>query len=117
MNYDVEHLLTVKQRLNAATDILNQKIEEFEAELRQLSVGVPVSVKIPDSTVFLKYGKWQKNWRVLVSYQDDSEEEVTVPLREATRTVRLYGYRHRMLLLPAIEKAAESLTRRMEEVE
>jgi len=113
MNYDVEKLLKIKQELNRVTDLLNTAILAFEQELKTIGIGVPVTVKISDE-VFLKYGKFGDSWRVMASYTNADNNEITLPLVECTRTIRLHGYKHRMELLPHLEAAAESLTKRME---
>lgn len=105
----------IKHKLNDATDKLNTEIERFEDGLKQISMGVRVIITLGDSKVKLCYDKWSPNtWRVIIIYSNRAGEEVANPLVDSPRNLRLFGYKHRMELIPAMMKAAEALTRRIE---
>lgn len=111
MNYDTENLLKIKEELNRTSDELNKKILEFEEYLKKLSMGVPVWINITPTTA-LGYQKFEGEWAIVIRYDEFGKEKVTV-LYRSTRTLRLYGYKHLHELLPALEKAADSLLTRM----
>lgn len=112
----IERLLALKQALGTATDELNRRILAFEADLKQIGIGVPVWVELTPTTK-LGYGKWEGDWHILVQYRD-FEEDKTNSLTHASRGIRLYCYRHLHLLLPAIEhEAAKLLTHMRTELE
>lgn len=113
MNYDIERLLKLRDELNTVSDEINKGIAEFEADLKKVSMGVEVWLKLSE-TSFIGYRRFEGDWKIIIRHKDfpGGEEKVT-PLDRSTRTLRLHGYRNMHLLLPAIEKCAERLTIRM----
>lgn len=116
LNYDVEKLLKIKEELNKVSDELTIELTKFEDDINKLNIGViafvPISPKIK-----IGYTKLDKKWGIVCVYpeitKDLEEQEVTRRWVDSPRSVRFYTYKHRYLLLPAIEKVAESLARRI----
>lgn len=117
MDYDIEKILKLRDQLNEVTNQLNQKILEFESDLQKLQLGLYVAVRIKPSEHILGYQKFKDGWHIFITYKNREGEEITSKLIDAPRQLRLFGYNHRMLLLPALESAAESLIRRMSKSE
>lgn len=100
----------IRNALNEASAKLTAAILQFEAELADAKLGVRGVIDIAHPTIKIGYMKVSGKWRFTVSA---GPGEPMVPVAEAERGLRLYAYRHRALVLPALLKIAESLTRRM----
>lgn len=116
MNYNIEKLLKIRDELNKVSNELTNRFNEFENEINKLNLGVtafvPVSPKIK-----IGYTKLYKKWGIVCVYPESKEGqeevEVTRLWADSPRSVRFYTYKHRYLLLPALEKVAESLAKRI----
>lgn len=65
--------MTLKSKLDLATDRMNEAIRDFEAALAGWSLGVRLSVRLSRGPgagtvgdTFLCFGKWDNRWRLLV---------------------------------------------------
>lgn len=73
--------------LSEAADQLNTTIERIEVALEDLGLGVTASVPInaePGDAV-LRFGKYDRKWRLLVQYSEDDEQ----PLTNCSRKTRV----------------------------
>ncbi|TQF09456.1 hypothetical protein FJV41_44555 [Myxococcus llanfairpwllgwyngyllgogerychwyrndrobwllllantysiliogogogochensis] len=115
----------LKPRLEDATDEMNRSIQEVEAELVALQLGVRASVNLESETDpefgstwyrSLIFGKDAKVWRLLIAEgrNDDPGGDVYTPLVNASREVRLRATEHLPLLVQELVTTAEAEIARVE---
>jgi len=91
---------TIAPKLGSSTDTLNKAIEEVEAALKALRLGVQASIMLVEdhqigeelSLIFAKFGQ---NWQLIVQ---DNNSETWEPLTNSSRELRLRAVE----LLPAL---------------
>jgi hypothetical protein len=115
MNYDAERLERIRKQLNTVSDKLGEEIKKFEEGLQKLNLGIRVLIPLVDSKMKLGYEKWTDGkWHIIVVYANHAGDEIINTLLDAPRHIRLFGFKHRLELIPAMIEAAESLTQRIE---
>lgn len=79
-------------RLGSATEELNLAIREVEQALEALDLGVTaaVDVKYSKGVFTLRFGKSEKEWRLIVEFRDGTWG----PLLNASREVRVEAMNH-----------------------
>lgn len=116
----------LKPKLEGATDEMNRSIQEVEAALIALQLGVRASVTLVSDTNrefgwtwyrTLVFGKDAKVWRLLIEEgrDDHPEDDVYTPLVNASREVRLQATEHLPELVRELVKTAEAEIARVEE--
>jgi hypothetical protein len=105
-------------RLDGATDTLNSVIEMAEKAIASLGLGVPGRVLIEatenkhSGITFcrsLLFWKQDKVWRLLVASGDEGDDEdECIPLRNASRDVRLLAVKHLSSLVDDMIQTAVS---------
>lgn len=110
---NVTKILQVRDKIDNLTEELNKRIIAFEEDLKKLRIGIPTWINISSNTR-LGYIKFEGNWCVVVQSKLDDKQQPILPLTKSTRTLRLYGYKHLNLLIPAIQSAAESFLAKLE---
>ncbi len=107
----VEELIQLKHDLDKSSDLLNEKIVQYEEDLKKLGLGVQVWVKLSENTE-IGYQKFEGEWSVVIRYDDFGEYKISRLLR-SSRNLRLYGYKNINLLIPALEAAATVLLKKI----
>jgi plasmid stabilization system protein ParE len=108
----VQRIVAARQTLDAATDELTTRLLTFEEDLAKLQLGVAAWYGTEPTKV--GYRKLDGKWCVVVMFQEmPGGEAHVVAVRHASRTLRLFAYRHRNDLLHALEVTATRLTERM----
>ena len=132
----LKHLASLSKSLNQASDDLSKQIDQVEAALNELKLGVwawvEVSRLVDDETFLvdgkpeqvtrlhhLGYGKRRGKWGLLfsVSYEDypDPEFDAVMFLRDAQRMERIEAVEKIPDLIKALEKSAGDVTKRVTE--
>ncbi len=93
-------------RLNEETELLNQKIREFEQLLIEMRLGV--SAKLAMGDCFLGFGKFGKHWCLVIVHGEDS-----TPLVNASREARVAAVDYFEALVKALQESAVEATARV----
>lgn len=90
-------------RLNEETELLNQKIREFEQLLVEMRLGVSARLIMGDC--FLGFGKYGKNWCLVVIHEGGS-----TPLVNSSREARVASVDYFEELVKMLQESAAEAT-------
>lgn len=102
----MESLEKLRDPLNHYSDLLNNKWLLFIDDINKLGLGVRVWVDVSNNTK-MGYDKFNGKWSIFVNYDTHGVRE-SRDILDAPRELRLYLFKHRHLLLGALETRAKA---------
>lgn len=113
MNNIIDDLLIIKAELDAKSDVLTQRIIEFETNLNKLGIGLQVWIPLGEN-LRLGYTKHENKWQ-LVSELTQDETKKVIAIIHTSRFIRLSTYKNMHKLLPALLETAKSFNQKLDD--
>jgi hypothetical protein len=99
--------------LNERTEIINKGLSDFKQILKNISPGLMTWIPTTRKNAFVGYCRVGNEWDLAIKYEEDGKDAEILSIFHARRDERLLMYKNMEVLLDALIKHVETMTRRM----